>query len=353
MINLKMLRKMGLMVALLSQGFAANPCISTEEPFYRKWRGCDMPGERGAVKGDSRVVHERYARGFLSFNTYLNLPKGIYILKFDNNGSADNCQMDRMINFDGNLGYYDDGRHMGHMNGFSYVAGYNLSKNTQNDNCQILYSNFSGASILFRYEENVRANLCCFSYGGSVVINSIEIIRVGDNGFSSHPMMRDIPSPFYQMMRSHFMDEVHRSFFHAFSALGDAVINHINTQGHIKNFSDRAKFNDGHPGYEPLSHACKSIVDRFTGQENRSNGLESLITQVNDTQSARITSLEAQLQQALSGIETLKDEVNRLKSENEKLKVTVNVHQAMVEHIERKTTPLRKHRDPSVSRSRN
>ncbi|CAO5681179.1 MAG: hypothetical protein HEEMFOPI_01457 [Holosporales bacterium] len=358
MINLKMLKEIGLMVALISQAFAATPCISTEEPFYRKWRGCDMPSERGAIEGESRVVRgNRWiwpnARGYLSFNTINKLDLGLYLIRFNTTGSSIESSHEKVIMFSEmqkNVETYND-MHMPHKNDENcLIAPYNLSSydgnlhgrySTKNDRGEVIQSNYEGAVFLMKIEKKpLFTNFLLWALNGTIFINSIEIIRVGDNGFSSHPMMRDIPSPFYQMMRSHFTDIVQRGFYCAFAALGDTVENHQNREHHTNEFLRRAD-PLGNPGFQPLRYFCNALDSRFTRLDDRSNGLESRITHVNDAQSARITSLESRLQQALSGIETMNERINSLEKENKELKTIAANHQGMVEHIERTTTPIR------------
>jgi hypothetical protein len=73
-------------MASMTLGFGAcqfPPCESQDEPFfYRKWRGCDLPGQIGSVEGTDRVVSN--LRGdersiyFLTYGPYIALKKGMY-----------------------------------------------------------------------------------------------------------------------------------------------------------------------------------------------------------------------------------------------------------------------------------
>lgn len=108
----------------------------------------------------------------------------------------------------------------------------------------------------------------------------------------------------------------------------------------------------GYPGHWDRHHRGfrDALLARFTRQDDRSNGLESRITHVNDTKSAEISTLKDQLQQALSGIATLKDEVNRLRSDNEILIARLNSREALITELKESLRPPSARRGRSVER---
>ncbi|CAO4846006.1 MAG: hypothetical protein CNLJKLNK_01347 [Holosporales bacterium] len=136
-------------------------------------------------------------------------------------------------------------------------------------------------------------------------------------------------------------------------------------------FSSDADFNTveriyseqgGYPGHWDRHHRSfrDHLVSRFTRQDDRSKGLESLIKQVNDAQSAEIATLKTQVQTILDGLnraneriqqkdsaiqelqrrmDALQSQVTTLTAENQRLITIVNGHERMVDDIERSTTP--------------
>ncbi|CAO5681173.1 MAG: hypothetical protein HEEMFOPI_01456 [Holosporales bacterium] len=225
-------------------------------------------------------------------------------------------------------------------------SGYSIRCLGSGYNSNFLYLDFNESRCLLgsqkrewkiEYQSNGKFTLSPVNFSNNYLTESLNL-STDKNNNTSQWHIQVVGLPLTIMER--FTEEVQRGFYNAFAALGDTVEKHQNREHHTNEFLRRAD-SLGNPGFQPLRYFCNALDSRFTRLDDRSNGLDARITHVNDEQSARITSLEAQLKEALGGIATLKKEVETLKSENEKLKGTVNVHQGMVEHIERTTTPIR------------